>query len=46
MSFMIVFAIIASKENIAINDICSCGHENFASVTMCLTLLVKKSFVT
>jgi len=35
---MIVFAIIASKENIAVNDICNYGHENFASVTMCLTL--------
>jgi hypothetical protein len=35
---MIVFAIIASKENIVVNDICSYDHENFASSTMCLTL--------
>jgi hypothetical protein len=38
MSFIIVFAIIASEENIIVNDICSYDHENFASRTMCLTL--------
>jgi hypothetical protein len=38
MSFIIVFAIIASKENVVVNDILSYDHENFASGIMCLTL--------